>query len=420
VGTVVFSITGAYAALFAIDADDGELRFIGAPDFEAPADAGANNVYDIVIHANDGVFDTTRAVAITVGDVNDVAPTITSGPAAAVMENTAPSTIVYDANAADPDTVGTVVFSITGADAALFAIDADDGELRFIGAPDFEAPADAGANNVYDIVIHANDGVFDSTQAVAITVGDAAEDPNDNNNDPLGAPGNDTITGNGSANTLYGGAGDDVISAAGGNDTVYGGTGNDTINGGAGADLIYGGWGNDTISGADGNDSIYGGTGNDVINGQNGSDVLYGGLGNDTISGGANNDSVFGEAGNDTITGGAGTDILVGGDGSDTLTGNGGADTFRYLSVSNGGDTVTDFSRTQLDKIDLAQIDSGNGTDGVFAWGGTTPAVHGVWYQQVGGNTLLRCDTDGNTGTAEMLITLTGTGLGLTASDFIL
>jgi Ca2+-binding RTX toxin-like protein len=316
--------------------------------------------------------------------------------------------------------VGTVVFSITGADAARFSIDANDGELRFIAASDFEAPSDAGANNIYDVVIHANDGVSDTTIAVALSVTDAAEDPNDNNNDSLGGPGNGTINGSGSANTLYGGAGNDTISAAGGNDTVYGGTGNDSVGGGTGTDRVYGGWGDDTISGGDGNDSLYGGSGNDTINGQNHDDLIYGGIGNDSINGGANNDTIYGEAGADTILGGTGNDTLVGGDGVDTLTGNGGADTFRYQSLSNGGDTITDFSRTQLDKVDLSQIDSGNGGSGAFAWGGTTATAHGVWYQQTGGNTVLRCDTDGNTGTVEMVVTLTGTGLGLTASDFIL
>src|SRR4029077_18079814 len=41
--------------------------------FEAPTDAGANNVYDIVVHANDGTLDTTRNVAITVTDLAPVA-----------------------------------------------------------------------------------------------------------------------------------------------------------------------------------------------------------------------------------------------------------------------------------------------------------------------------------------------------------
>ncbi len=36
-------------ALFTIDANTGVLAFARAPNFEAPADAGANNVYDVTV-----------------------------------------------------------------------------------------------------------------------------------------------------------------------------------------------------------------------------------------------------------------------------------------------------------------------------------------------------------------------------------
>ena len=47
------------------------VTFKVSPNFEAPTDAGTNNVYDIVVRANDGTLDTTKAVAITVTNVND-------------------------------------------------------------------------------------------------------------------------------------------------------------------------------------------------------------------------------------------------------------------------------------------------------------------------------------------------------------
>src|SRR5207253_2521479 len=172
VGTVAFSLTGADAALFSINAATGEVRFLASPDHEAPADANHDNVYDLIVHANDGVHDTTQALAITVTDTNDVAPTITSGTTASEAENTAASNIVYTATATDPDTVGTVSFSLSGTDAALFSINSTTGEVRFAASPDHEAPADANHDNVYDLIVHANDGVHDTTQAVAITVTD--------------------------------------------------------------------------------------------------------------------------------------------------------------------------------------------------------------------------------------------------------
>src|SRR6185437_17095989 len=135
VGTVAFSLTGDDASLFSIDSVTGEVRFLSSPNFEAPADANGDNAYQVVVHANDGVHDTTQAVTISVTDTNDVAATITSGTSASEAENTAASSVVYQATATDPDTVGSISFSLTGADAALFSIDATTGEVRFLASP---------------------------------------------------------------------------------------------------------------------------------------------------------------------------------------------------------------------------------------------------------------------------------------------
>ena len=148
------------------------MTFQTSPNFEAPSDAGGNNVYDIIVHANDGHgHDVTKAVAITVTDVNDVAPTFTSGATGSEAENTAISNVVYDANVTDPDG-GTITYSLTGTDSGAFNINSSNGQVTFKVSPNFEAPTDGGGNNVYDIVVHANDGVHDATQNVAITVTD--------------------------------------------------------------------------------------------------------------------------------------------------------------------------------------------------------------------------------------------------------
>ncbi len=169
-GTLTYSITGDDAGLFNVNATTGEVTFIASPNFEAPADLDANNVYDIVVHADDGTIDTTQAVAITVTNVNG-APVITSAATGTEAENTAITNVVYDINATDDgENTGTLTYSITGDDAGLFNVNATTGEVTFIASPNFEAPADLDANNVYDIVVHADDGTIDTTQAVAITV----------------------------------------------------------------------------------------------------------------------------------------------------------------------------------------------------------------------------------------------------------
>ena len=63
--------------------------------------------------------------------------------------------------ATDVDAGATLTYSIIGgADAAKFTINATTGVLTFVSAPDFEAPADAGANNVYDVTVQVSDGTL--------------------------------------------------------------------------------------------------------------------------------------------------------------------------------------------------------------------------------------------------------------------
>ncbi len=168
---LTYSISGTDAGQFSIS-PGGAITFKASPDFETPTDNGGDNVYDIVVHANDGFNDTTQAVTITVTNVNE-APVITSGGSASEAENSAISNIVYQIAATDPE--GTALtYSIDGADAGKFNLSTA-GAVTFKASPDFEVPTDSGANNVYDIVVHARDGINDTTRAVAIRVTDVFE-----------------------------------------------------------------------------------------------------------------------------------------------------------------------------------------------------------------------------------------------------
>lgn len=182
--TLTYSIAGgADAALFTIDPVTGVVSFITAPDFENPADAGGNNMYDIVVRATDnlGAFD-EQALAITVDDTNDgAAPVITSngGGATANITIDENAAIVATVQAEDPDGTASTYSIVGGADAALFSIDPQTGQLVFINAPDFENPADAGQNNVYDVIVQASDGVNFDQQQISVTVA------NTNDNAPV-------------------------------------------------------------------------------------------------------------------------------------------------------------------------------------------------------------------------------------------
>lgn len=173
----MFSIVGgADAALFSIDGS-GQLVFNSATDFESPADADGNNVYEVDVQLTDGIFPVVQSHAITVTDVADTLTAFTSPTTVSMAENNTVAIALtgVQSDGVTPATAG--MFTIVGgADAALFSIDSS-GQLVFNSAPDFESPADAGGNNVYDVDIQLSDGIFPVTQSHSITVTDVAEGP---------------------------------------------------------------------------------------------------------------------------------------------------------------------------------------------------------------------------------------------------
>ena len=127
---------------------------------------GAANVNFIARESTDGL----EVAAIDSVTVANAAPVITSTTFTIAENTTTVGTIA--ATDADGDTLAYSL--IGGADQALFAINATTGALSFITAPDFEAPTDAGANNVYNVQVQVTDGIAVDTQDIAVTVTDEA------------------------------------------------------------------------------------------------------------------------------------------------------------------------------------------------------------------------------------------------------
>ena len=178
-----YSISGGIdAALFQIDFVSGALSFVTAPDFEAPTGAGRNNTYVVEVRASAGNEADHQTITIDVTDIVEqnplLPPIITSdggGDAASVSvdENT---TAVTTVTAIDPGNIGGLSYSITGgADAAQFQIDASTGVLSFIVAPDFEAPADDGHDNAYEVEVRASAGNQTDEQTITVDVTNVAE-----------------------------------------------------------------------------------------------------------------------------------------------------------------------------------------------------------------------------------------------------
>lgn len=99
-----------------------------------------------------------------------------------------------------------------------------------MSAPDYETPGDADADNVYDVVVEASDGLAAASQMITVTVADVGGVT------LVGGKKGDVLNGSSEADGIKGLKGKDTLSGLDGNDTLDGGKGNDKLAGGAGAD----------------------------------------------------------------------------------------------------------------------------------------------------------------------------------------
>lgn len=169
---------------------------------------------------------------------NTGGPTITSGGGGATASLSASDDFGFESYvlaATDPDN-DTVSYRIVGgADKALFEVADADGmffELKSRGVLDFENPQDQNGDNVYEVLVAAEDGRggYD-TQLVLITVA--------NNPNPLvGTNAVDVLNGSADGETIIGLAGSDTLRGFSGNDILIGGRGRDTMTGGIGLDVF--------------------------------------------------------------------------------------------------------------------------------------------------------------------------------------
>ncbi|MDB9521997.1 cadherin domain-containing protein, partial [Dolichospermum circinale CS-1225] len=169
VNTFTYSLVSGTGAtdnsLFTIT--NNQLKTNAVFDFET------KNSYRIRIKTTDqSGLSFEKQLTIGVSNVNE-APVITSAATATFAENG--TRTVYTVTATDVDAGTTLTYSLSGADANLFNI--NNRAVTFKTAPNFEAPSDNGANNVYNINVIASDGTLTDTEPVAITVTNVNEPP---------------------------------------------------------------------------------------------------------------------------------------------------------------------------------------------------------------------------------------------------
>ena len=124
------------SALFSINASTGAVTLTGNPDYESKAS------YSFTVVATDAAGNASnQTVTLAVNNLDEVAPTITSGTTAtAINENSGAGQVIYTATATDSgDISGGVTFSLkAGSDAGL-TINPTTGAVTLTGNPDFES-----------------------------------------------------------------------------------------------------------------------------------------------------------------------------------------------------------------------------------------------------------------------------------------
>ena len=194
-GAVNYALAGTDAAKFKIDRKTGQITTNVDLDYEADAATdncdGNDDECEVTVTATDATGQpATNSAAVTI-DITDVdeKPTFSAGAKMVDVyegstEVRADSDTDMDNDAddtANPYTAGdpeglNVNLTLMGPDASHFSLSSG-GDLSFNGKPDYEMPADADMDNVYEVTVRASDGTLTEDRMVMVTVTGKDEAP---------------------------------------------------------------------------------------------------------------------------------------------------------------------------------------------------------------------------------------------------
>ncbi|MCF6243608.1 MAG: DUF5011 domain-containing protein [Sulfurovum sp.] len=153
---LTYSISGTDVDSFNIVATTGVVTFKEAPDFEG------KKKYSFTAKVSDGYEEVEQEITITIKDVSDAAPKITSSNTAIVDEG---QIVAMTVTAEDDDEGDVLIYSISGTDAGSLSIDATTGEVTFNTPPDYET------KNLYKFTVKVSDtGGLSDTKDITITI----------------------------------------------------------------------------------------------------------------------------------------------------------------------------------------------------------------------------------------------------------
>ena len=153
------------------------LKFASAPDYEAMADDGGDNTYNVTVKAMAGGEEDTMAVTVMVTNVDELGM-LPDDASVSYAENGTDAVGTY-AITGDGTMNATADWSVDGADKDHFMLEGTGMSrmLKFASAPDYEAMADDGGDNTYNVTVKAMAGGEEDTMAVTVMVTNANDAP---------------------------------------------------------------------------------------------------------------------------------------------------------------------------------------------------------------------------------------------------
>ena len=148
------------------------LKYSGGANFENPTDSNTDNVYELIVFADDGFNRTTQNVQLTITNIEE-GPEFNITEEISLEENVR---LIASISIVDPEN-DSFTWSITGGDdsgiVSLINVSGGDGDLRFnsFGGMDYENPSDSDTDNVYQVQLTATED-----KACLLYTSDAADE----------------------------------------------------------------------------------------------------------------------------------------------------------------------------------------------------------------------------------------------------
>ncbi len=191
------SSTGVYEAL----ENSANLLFSPTVNYEEPTDVGQDNRYEVVVSATDSDGNSSsQQYVVVIGDSPEL-PYFTSKTVLGAKSIVAPENQAYvtTLRAEDQDQNASVAYEIVdSSDSAWFSINPLSGVLSFAREPDFEAPGDLDADNVYEVTVVVDDPAARNPEqadrlTLLVTVDDIEDDVHDSEKLVVDAGGDTSI-----------------------------------------------------------------------------------------------------------------------------------------------------------------------------------------------------------------------------------